>query len=211
MPLKSTIVTQACSGLDLLAQLTGHSVIQNNTNSTKQTGLHQLTEEEMKQITITLLRWLNFPQLEIVFSTVNIIGHMVNEEKITSTSQPFPIGIIMLLTNGLFNRIMSPSAYTFGLEKEKLNWTKALNVKKSTTMLIDCCVNAIIDLHASDDLQFHNLFIKLQGINKCKQIYQQLQQHYHDSSSVMEDDDRDKVEETIMNISNFVEYKEKGF
>lgn len=210
LPLKSTIVTQACSMLDLIAQVSGHSVL-----GTQYQGYHVLGEEDLKNFAVALLRWMNFPQLEIVFSAVNIIAHLVNEEKsqISPSAASIPITIIMLITNGLFNRMSNSSAYTFGLDKEKVahQITKSINVKKSTTMLLDCCVNAIIDLHSSDDLQYHGLFVKLQGINKLKSILQDLHNKYEESSRFLDDDDRDKVEETIMNLSNFIEYKEQGF
>jgi hypothetical protein len=204
LTLKASIITQSSSTLDVLAQFASHVLPTNTVVSDK--FYISLPEDELKAVAVQLLRWMQFPQLEIVFSAINVVTLLITDEKSGLVS--IPISLLMLLTNGLFNRLADPAA--FAIESDKTG-NKNLNVKRSSLLVMDSCINAIIDLHSTDNVEFHNLFIKLQGISKLEAAILQFHSRYQQIMTHLEEDDRDKVEETAMNLTNFIEYKNSSF
>ncbi len=201
LSLKSTIITQSSSALDILAQFISHVAMKADAGH----QLIALSEEEMKNVAVHVLRWISLPQLEILFSAVNIMTLFINYEE---KQQLMPSQVVLLFTNGLMNRLSSPSAYS--MESEK-NLNKALNVKRSTLLVMDTVINAIIDLHSSDEVQYHTMFLKLKGVDKLKAGLHDFHQRYQQMVAHLEPDDRDKIEETACNLTNFIEYKESNF
>jgi hypothetical protein len=201
LTLKSSIITQASAALDILAQFLSHVALQANPSQ----HLIVMTEEDMKNVAVHLLRWISLPQLEIVFSAVNVMTLLANfEEK----QQLIPIQVMMLLTNGLLNRLAAPSAYA--IESDK-NLNKSLNVKRSTLLVMDSIMDALMDLHSSDELSYHSMFMKLKSLDKLKAALYDFHQRYQQMIGHLDPDDRDKLEETAGNLTSFIEYKENNF
>eukprot|EP01039_Chlorochromonas_danica_P005059 gene5060-5557_t len=168
-------------------------------------NLHE--HDEVKELVTLVLRWLQCPYLEIIVSVVTLSYHS-------------------LLSNALINRAMQPSAFSFDTSTSSTSSTSSSsqgsrndNVHRSSILVMDVCVNALIDLHASDDMDYLTAFAKMGLGGKLLSIQMQLNQSYMNSTTggssgssskkkkVLSLEDEEKVEETLQNLTNFLSYK----
>lgn len=158
-------------------------------------------DEELRDICGHLLRWIQCPQLEVVIAVVATINLLAS-----STEQKFPANLHALLTNALVNRATNPSAFSVDSSSAQTNRTD--NVHRSSMLVMDMCCNALIDLHSSDDADYLASFVKMNIGQKMLQVQQELAQRYGVYKvKLLAEEDKEKIEETLLNITNFLQYK----
>mmetsp|Transcript_21132 Transcript_21132/g.29328 ORF Transcript_21132/g.29328 Transcript_21132/m.29328 type:complete len:796 (-) Transcript_21132:111-2498(-) len=137
-----------------------------------------------------------------------------------------------LLTNALLRRLATPNAFAVTARNlmyngkplssnhnkkqnksitanESYELSQKENIELSTLRLIDVSFNAMVDLHASDDIQYLNNFMALHCVEKLKERFQDFGNRLSNCSVGLNEDDVDTFEVTIQNIDNFLQYKEK--
>lgn len=218
--LKSTVITQATSWLDFLSLLIAHSTaavpLTPSTDALllshniQYRAFHHLSADEVKQMVIFLLRWISAPQYEVVLSVIQVIGQFAGE----SWSSVFPPTLLLLLTNGLINRLRAPAAFTvntFTAFSDARKYTKQDNLKISSLLVQDACFNAVLDLHSSDSLLFHEIYSKLRLNEVLHQEKEAFRTKLMESAGLLQESDQEKVHETIDNIEAFLAYKSSNF
>eukprot|EP00981_Chlorochromonas_danica_P002785 scaffold539_cov187-Ochromonas_danica.AAC.6 len=208
-------------------------------------NLHE--HDEVKELVTLVLRWLQCPYLEIIVSVVTCVSYLATSSSSSSStttttttgssnssegsvagggSGRLPVSYHSLLSNALINRAMQPSAFSFDTSTSSTSSTSSSsqgsrndNVHRSSILVMDVCVNALIDLHASDDMDYLTAFAKMGLGGKLLSIQMQLNQSYMNSTTggssgssskkkkVLSLEDEEKVEETLQNLTNFLSYK----
>ena len=175
-------------------------------------------------------------QIISIFS-LNLSNPHISYFDDVSTPYIIPKSLYIFLYNALVNRLLAPFSYTFdsiasstasGAATGAAGQTNAKqsNVTKSTALLMDMILNLIIDSNSSDHIQLHGYYTTM-GLNVklATKVRPAFMKQYEDLArlhaslfnpgSVTEDGemlvekkDVEKLEETICNLDNFIEYKD---
>lgn len=199
--LKVSIVNNALLGWELL-----HALLEIIT-------LSGLREDEVKDVVTLVLRWLQCPHLEIIVSVVTCVSYLATSSSSDGSSNEgssagarLPVSYHSLLSNALINRAMQPSA--FSLDASQGNLSRNDNVHRSSMLVMDVCVNALIDLHAGDDVDYLNAFAKMGLGGKLLSVQMELNQSWEVyRKKILSPEDEEKVQETLENLTNFLSYK----
>lgn len=113
-----------------------------------------------------------------------------------------------LLTNALLRRLSESNAYSC----DTMQQNKQLRLLEGSMQLMDSCMNAIIDLHTSDDLLFLTNYRKLNCNIKLQQSGEVFTNKLGSTtaSACMDQSDLEKFSETLENLESFIQYK-SGF
>eukprot|EP01031_Cornospumella_fuschlensis_P038288 gene38288-46525_t len=162
-----------------------------------------LSAEDVRELAGQLVRWLQLPQLELLAVVVSNITALAA----LPLSPLFPANLHALLTNALLNKAATPQ--TFSLEAAAK--TQASNVARSTLFCLDATVNSIVDMHSSDEAEYLAGFFKLKAGDKLTAIGQEMLSRYEAAKQhgMLSAEDVEKLEETLENLSNFIEYKQQ--
>lgn len=237
--LKGTVLSQCVTFFDLLNTLLENCVLSTTApplppvDPTTSTFLHEvngqlhLSDSELKAVVVLLLQWLAVPQLEILLSVVQCIVRFGGEDWMSATSGPvFPAPLLLVLSNGLINRMRSPTAFTTTSSGNNSNsngnsngdqgdtnvtYTKQQNLQRSSILLLDACCNALIDLHSSDHTVYHTIFQKLSLGQVLSGIKQGFVDQVRSGIFLLSAEERETVEETCANLDGFFEYKASHF
>ncbi|RYH26242.1 hypothetical protein EON65_14840 [archaeon] len=193
--LKASVFTSAQCSLELL-----HAALQ---ISCHQSMIGGVSVEEVRDLAGQQVRWLQLPQLELLSCVVSNITTLAN----VPLPPFFPANLHALLTNALLNKAASPQSFSL----ESVGKNQADNVARSTLFCLDITVNSVIDLHSSDEPEYLATFSKLKALEKLTSIGQDMLARYETAKQrgILTGEDVEKVEETLENLSNFIEYKQQ--
>ncbi len=132
-----------------------------------------------------------------------------------------PMGVLTVISNVLLQRILHPNTFAYfdlehknnaeeskGKSKTTKNSKQMNNISHSQLVLLDACMNTFIDLHALDIAEGHNVYQKLNSSAKLEQSLQTMNSLYESIASKLPSEEQETYEETMMNVMNFVEYKQ---
>jgi hypothetical protein len=176
-------------------------------------------------------------QIISIFS-LNLSNPHISYFDDVSTPYIIPKSLYIFLYNALVNRLLAPFSYTFDSIASSTaavagtagqTNAKQSNVIKSTALLMDLILNLIIDSNSSDHIQLHGYYTTM-GLNVklatkvrpafMKQYEDLARLHAslvnpgattstaEDGEMLVEKKDVEKLEETICNLDNFIEYKD---
>jgi hypothetical protein len=169
--------------------------------------MHRISEEDLKALAILLVRCTALPHLEVCSTAALCIAALGQGDNSCRDVSPgiglYPPSLNVLLTNALLRRLEQPNA--FSLESSVMDHdhdqkksqqeiatrgynsiTRQMNVSVASVRLMDVFLNAVIDLHTSDDpLLLHN-YSKLRVHDKlsaCGSVFHNKVQLMTSSSS----------------------------
>jgi len=206
--------------------------------------MHCISEEDLKTLAILLVRCTALPHLEVCSTAALCIAALGQGDNSCRDISPgiglYPPSLNALLTNALLRRLEQPNA--FSLESSVMDHdhdqkkksqqeiatrgynsiTRQMNVSVASVRLMDVFLNAVIDLHTSDDpLLLHN-YSKLRVHDKlsaCGFVFHNKVQLMISSSSseeeaggggvgaAMDETEVEKCSETLENVRTFLDYK----
>jgi hypothetical protein len=229
---KTTVITQVTTYFDILSSLLNHSSLASSTpviTITPHTSLlslnrnhcYPLSDELLKEITVSFLQWLSVPQLEISLAVIHCINRFSANHWIGGGY--FPINYLTVLTNAIINRLKEPTGFSSLLHKTDSTTTnnnnnnndtannkiynKQQNLQRSQILLQDSCFNTIIDLYSSDHIPYHEIYQRLRLNQQLQEQQQRFLQRIQEGIFFLTNSEREQVEETNENISAFLEYK----
>jgi hypothetical protein len=220
------------------------SISNSGSSSSSSSGMHCISEEDLKTLAILLVRCTALPHLEVCSTAALCIAALGQGDNSCRDISPgiglYPPSLNALLTNALLRRLEQPNA--FSLESSVMNHdhdqkmkksqqeiatrgynsiTRQMNVSVASVRLMDVFLNAVIDLHTSDDpLLLHN-YSKLRVHDKlsaCGFVFHnkvQLMTSSFSSSeeeaggvgAAMDETEVEKCSETLENVRAFLDYK----
>lgn len=202
-------------------------------------SMHRISKEDLKTLAILLVRCTALPHLEVCSTAAICIAALGQGDNSSRDVSPgvgiYPPSVNALLTNALLRRLEQPNAFSLEStaveyhdqksqqQQEIVTTTKGcnsrqMNVLVASVRLMDVYLNAVIDLHTSDDpLLLHN-YSKLRVHDKlsaCGAVFQdkvlQLTSSSSSSSSsaaaAIDDAEVDKCSETLENVRGLLDYK----
>jgi len=211
--------------------------------------MHCISEEDLKVLAILLVRCTALPHLEVCSTAALCIAALGQGDNSCRDISPgiglYPPSLNALLTNALLRRLEQPNAFSLESsvmdhdhdQKKKKSQqeiatrgynsiTRQMNVSVASVRLMDVFLNAVIDLHTSDDpLLLHN-YSKLRVHDKlsaCGFVFHNKVQLMITSSSseeeagggggggggggAMDEAEVEKCSETLENVRAFLDYK----
>jgi len=212
------LVTALKSILDVLQQ---YCKLAGSRTST----LYRISDTDLKAMAILLVRCTALPNIEICSSAALCISTLGQGDNSCRDSSPgqglYPPSLNALLTNSLLRRLEQPNAYSLessAVDQKSLHEvgrdSRQLNVLIASVRLMDVFLNAVIDLHTSDDPALLHNFSKLRVSDKlsaCGGVFhdkvQQLTALLEAVAVVMDDAEMEKFTETLENVHGFIDYK----
>jgi hypothetical protein len=211
LPLKSSIISQCVAYFDVLTVLVSHSAQALPTSGC----IWLISEEQLRSCAILLVQWLSAPQLEVCVAVLTTVASVSKEQWCGSNA--FPVALLGVLTNALINRLRQPTAFSASSSREgndgstTVTLNKNQNVQRASILLMDAIFNSLIDLHSSDHLSYHDLYQRLSLSTALGQQRDQLVQKVQSNIFLLNESEREQVEDTLTNIDGLLEYKRTNF
>lgn len=209
-PLKASIVAQCVTFFDILTTLISHSAL---TLPCKE-GIWLMKEDQLRACVILLVQWLSTPQLEICLSVLATASSFSKDN--WCGSGVFPPALFGVLTNALVNRLRQSTAFSTSSSRDGSGGTsvtlnKSQNVQRASILLLDGVFNALIDLHSSDHLVYHEFYQRMNLSSVLDMQRNDLLQRIQTNIFLLNESERDQLEDTMSNIEGLLDYKRSNF
>jgi len=168
-----------------------------------------LTEEQLKELSVLLVKGSGFPNVEVAVSSVVAMSALGQRDFAIREATAGQCGLLntvlnALLTNALLRRLQDPNAYSCDTAQHD----KQLRLLEGRMQLMDSCFNAIVDLHTSDDVALLSNYVKLQGAAKLQERASFFASMLGSPAAhKLDRNDLEKFSETLENVESFIQYK----
>jgi hypothetical protein len=211
LPLKSLIISQCVAYFDVFTVLMSHSAQALPTSGC----IWQINPEQLRAGLILLVQWLSAPQLEVCLAVLATIASVSKEQWCGSNT--VPAALWGFITNSLINRIRQPTAFSASSSRvgndgsTSVTLNKNQNLHRASILLMDAIFNTLIDLLSSDHLSYHELYKQMNMSTAIAQYRDQLVQNVQSNIFLLNESEREQVEDTLANIDGLLEYKRINF
>lgn len=153
-------------------------------------------DSELQDICGKLLRWLQCPHLEINAAAMHCLVQLSKMDSEDGTDA-FPAKMLILMTNAVANRSTVLSAMSIHSEHGLGN-----NTNYSITMLLYHCCEFFMSIH-TDDPVYTSMVEKKIGV-KMVSAHQELTRCFEEYNSLLDQEERRQLDETIGKMATFL-------
>lgn len=144
----------------------------------------------IQRISLVLVQSISVPVLEVAMSNVESVGGI-------ATLADYGPSICAVLTNCLLRRLAEPASYS----------VEGVPLEQCPVLLMDACINSLIDLHSGDDTDIFNVYVRMDTQTKIASALNNFQMKLQ-SCSLSKLNAR-KFKETLSNGRRFLKYKQQ--
>ena len=149
-------------------------------------------EAATRSISTLLCRAIMMPNFEIASSGVELLSFMAG-------ILPGPLN--GLLTNTLLRRMANPATFK-SVETDDYQTV----IQDTSMLMVATSMEAIIDLHSSDDPIYLANFVKLQALEKSRSACVELQRQLT-TDAIVSQEHRGNIQALLATANDFIEYK----